>query len=154
MATFGQRLKELRIEKGLKQDELAKEIGTTFGTVSKWERDIRKPEFETLNRLCDYFQVSLSYLFGENTDRSYVPPIEDSIAIWEDDVTEEDLIRMVRMLTRISFPSLEIVRATITQAYKTDKRKGTLRRARENSEEYAGLVLQAADEMNRAGLDV
>ena len=154
MATFGQRLKELRNEKGLKQDELAKEIGTTFGTVSKWERDIRKPEFEKLNRLCDYFQVSLAYILGEDTDRSYVPPIEDTLAEWEDDVAEEDLIRMVRMLTRISLPSLEIVRATITQAYKTDKREGTLRRAKENSEEYAGLVMQAADEMDKSGLDV
>ena len=98
--------------------------------------------------------MSLSYLLGEDADRSYIPPSEDTLDVWEDDVVEEDLLRMVRMLTRISFPSLEIVRATITQAYKTDKKKGTLRRARENSEEYAGFVMQAVDEMDRSGMDL
>ena len=37
-----------------------------LGTVSVWERDQRKPDFEEIERWCDVFVVTLAYLLGMN----------------------------------------------------------------------------------------
>ena len=66
ITTFGSRLKELRMERGIRQDDLAELMGVTFGTVSKWERDIRKPDLPMLDKLCEEFKVPLGYLLGED----------------------------------------------------------------------------------------
>ena len=70
MTTFGSRLKELRMERGIRQDDLAELMGVTVGTVSKWERDIRKPDFPMLDKLCDEFKVTIGYLLGEDESRT------------------------------------------------------------------------------------
>lgn len=61
------RLSELRAEKNLNQDELAKIIGVDINTISRYERGLLKQvyiDFE--NRLCDYFGCSLDYLRGRS----------------------------------------------------------------------------------------
>ena len=61
---IGKRIKLLRIEKDLKQSELAKILNVTHSNVSKYERGEIEINFETLVTLCEYFEVSLDYLFG------------------------------------------------------------------------------------------
>jgi phage repressor protein C with HTH and peptisase S24 domain/DNA-binding XRE family transcriptional regulator len=59
--TFGERLKSARLEAGLKQSELASllEVGNT--AVSSWERDVSKPDLDTLTYMCGILGVSISY---------------------------------------------------------------------------------------------
>ena len=83
MPTLGKRLKELRREKGILQDDLARDIGVSKGTVSVWERDARKPEYDTLEQLCEYFQVNLGYLLGEDVDRALVQPSDEDLSEWQ-----------------------------------------------------------------------
>ena len=66
MATFGERLKELRQYKGITQRDIAKIFGRRWkSTVSNWEKDIRFPSNkDILIKLADYFDVSLDYLLG------------------------------------------------------------------------------------------
>jgi transcriptional regulator with XRE-family HTH domain len=49
--TLGQKLKKLRIEKGLTQKDLADQLHVTFQTISKWEGDTNEPDFSTLKEL-------------------------------------------------------------------------------------------------------
>ena len=70
ITTFGSRLKELRMERGVRQDDLAELMGVMFGTVSKWERDIRKPDLPMLDKLFEEFKVPLGYLLGEDVPRT------------------------------------------------------------------------------------
>lgn len=58
------RLKELRKEKGLTQQELAHEIGTTKLTVSNWENEKHVIKSDKAQSLADYFGVSVGYLLG------------------------------------------------------------------------------------------
>lgn len=61
------RLSELRAEKNLKQEELAKIINADINTISRYERGLLKQvyiDFE--NKLCDYFECSLDYLRGRS----------------------------------------------------------------------------------------
>ena len=62
--TFFERLKELRIEKGIGQVELARELNVSKGIISLWENGLREPKLSNLIALAKYFGVSLDYLAG------------------------------------------------------------------------------------------
>ena len=91
ITTFGSRLKELRMERGVRQDDLAELMGVMFGTVSKWERDIRKPDLPMLDKLFEEFKVPLGYLLGEDVPRTVDEPAKAEQCIWS--VSGEDVTR-------------------------------------------------------------
>ena len=62
--TFGNRLKELRLKKGLTQEELAMKIKMSKANVSKYELDSVEPSLETIKFLADFFGVTTDYLIG------------------------------------------------------------------------------------------
>ena len=64
MKGFGERLKELRIERGFTQKELAQKIGQSQSAVTYWEKNEQEPVISTLKKLCDLFDVSADYLLG------------------------------------------------------------------------------------------
>ena len=66
MIKFNERLKELRVEQGLSQIQLGKILGVSQRTISSWEADERRPDFETLEKIAKYFGVTTDYLLGLN----------------------------------------------------------------------------------------
>ena len=79
MDTFARRLKELRIEKRLTQEELAKRLGVTKSAISMYERGIRRPTFEIADLITDFFGVSINYLNGSSDDRGTYPRHGDDL---------------------------------------------------------------------------
>lgn len=63
---FGQRLRELRMERGVGQIELSKAIGVSKGIVSLWENGLREPTMSNLIAMARYFGVSIDYLVGND----------------------------------------------------------------------------------------
>lgn len=61
---FAQRLKELRTEKHLSTRELAKAIGVTNITISRWENNKSCATHDKVILLAQYFNVSADYLLG------------------------------------------------------------------------------------------
>ena len=61
---YGQRIKELRQEKGLTQAQLAEKITTTASTIGKYEREELQPNVETIKAICKFFGVTADYLIG------------------------------------------------------------------------------------------
>lgn len=61
---FSKRIKELRIEKQLRQSDIARAIGVTPATVTRWENDTQEPDYLTLALLAQFFDVSTDYLLG------------------------------------------------------------------------------------------
>ena len=61
---YGQRIKELRQEKGLTQAQLAEKITTTASTIGKYEREELQPNVETIKAICKFFAVTADYLIG------------------------------------------------------------------------------------------
>ena len=59
MKVFSERIKYLRTEKGLAQDDLAKELGVSNGIISLWENDLREPSMSSLIALAKFFHVSI-----------------------------------------------------------------------------------------------
>ena len=58
------RLKLLRKKKNLSQMRLSLELGMTQNSISRFETGIRKPDYDTLILIADYFHVSIDYLVG------------------------------------------------------------------------------------------
>lgn len=64
--SFGKRVKQLREERGLSRNELAKSLNITYAALSKYETDDRFPSEDILSRIADYFEVSVDNLIGRN----------------------------------------------------------------------------------------
>lgn len=65
---FGERLRSLREEKKITQKELAKLFKIAESTVSMYERGEREPNFEIVNKIANFFNVSTDYLLGRTDD--------------------------------------------------------------------------------------
>lgn len=64
------RLRELRIEKGLLQSDIAKIINKSERTVGFYETGERDMGTETLSKLSDFFNVSIDYILGKTDMRN------------------------------------------------------------------------------------
>lgn len=63
-----ERIRQLRIDKGLTQQELADTLGITQQAVGRWERGLATPDTSTLPRLADFFGVTVDYLLGRTDE--------------------------------------------------------------------------------------
>jgi len=64
MNKFAERLRELRVEKGLSQDDLAKATGISQDAISRWELKQRTATIDNVITLANFFKVSIDYLVG------------------------------------------------------------------------------------------
>ncbi len=62
--TIGERIKALRLEKGMTQDALAERLGVSAQAVSKWERGITYPDITLIRRLTEIFGITSDELLG------------------------------------------------------------------------------------------
>ena len=63
------RLRECRDIKNVTQRQVADYLGITVPAYTRYEMGQREPNISTLNRLADYFGVSLDYLAGRSDSR-------------------------------------------------------------------------------------
>lgn len=114
---FNIRLKELRNQKNMTQDELGKVLNVSGKTIGAWERDSRQPNIETINALANYFNVSTDYLLGRSEEKK--SPSEDrenkdlkkflednldnGMTFGDGEVTEEDREKLEIALTQIFY---------------------------------------------------
>ena len=68
---FKDRLRDLRLQRGYSQIELGKKLGLSNSAISMYERGERKPDFETLDLIADFFNVDVSYLLGKEIGSMY-----------------------------------------------------------------------------------
>lgn len=69
MANFHEILNELRVSKGVTQEEVANAIGVAKSTFAKYDRGEREPNFDTLKKIARYFGVTADYLLGLSNSR-------------------------------------------------------------------------------------
>lgn len=67
---FGERLKELRKEKGLLGKDLANLIDVEPATITNWEKGKRFPKDYMLIKIADFFNCSIDYLLGRTNNKS------------------------------------------------------------------------------------
>lgn len=67
MTTFGTRLRELRISKGLGQKEVGVIIDVSDSSIRKYETGDRTPTPDAIKKLASYFGVTVDYLIGNSS---------------------------------------------------------------------------------------
>lgn len=121
MKEFGERLKELRIERQMTQTELGQifenqKAQTTIGT---WESGRRQPSIEDIITIAQYFNVSVDWLFGLTNERKNIEAIKkeeeprelkeflnrNNILFNGAELNEEEKKRMVDILTGLFWDS-------------------------------------------------
>lgn len=87
---FAERLKKLRSEKGVMQKDVADYLGISSSAYGFYEQSKRQPDNETLQKLADYFNVSVDYLLGRSDIRN-VPFSADYFANIKGEIKPEDI---------------------------------------------------------------
>lgn len=76
--TFAQRLRDLRARENLTQQELADNTNIARSTLAMYEYGKRRPDFEILDKLADYFDVSFDYILGRSDNNTGYPGHTDT----------------------------------------------------------------------------
>lgn len=75
MNTFGKRIRSLRKALDLSQKDVSEKIGCSSKVLSNYELGKREPDFETIVKLCDFFNVTADYLLGRTDNPKYFKEI-------------------------------------------------------------------------------
>lgn len=102
MLTFGETLKNLRLEKELNQVEFAKIFNIAKGTVSNWENNNRFPDKEMLNKIADFFGVSVDYLLGRTEQKPLNKNSKFELTERDKLVIEKEAEKMIKNLEKAS----------------------------------------------------
>lgn len=98
---FAERIKQLRKEKGLTQTEFAKALGISGATVAMWETGKRRPSFEMMEKLTDFFDKNRGYLIGDSNDDASPTPTEEQVnlmGLWQVQEEYQDILRRYMLL--------------------------------------------------------
>lgn len=105
---FGDKLKELRINKQLSQDDLGDILGVRKSSISNWETNKATPTYDKLKEIAQYFNVTTDYLLGLNQDDvenlKKLKTLCKELGIWSDELNDmtiddfENAMKIVEML--------------------------------------------------------
>ena len=109
MATYSERLVELRTEKGISQKVAALELGVSQALLSHYEKGIREFNMDFLCRVADYYGVTTDYILGRTQSRTGLDSNE-----LED--REEDSVFNTRSIYRAAIMTHERMNAGSSQA--------------------------------------
>ena len=90
---IGDTLKRLRTKKGLTSEELCSKIGIKGGSYRNYERNDRKPDYDTLVKLADFYGVTTDYLLGRPTAQPPTDALEQLFTEKSFSALEEELLR-------------------------------------------------------------
>lgn len=74
--SLGERLYELRKKKGLSQEEVAEKLNVTRQSVSKWETDESKPDFDKIVPICELYEISTNELLNGTKEEKEEQEVE------------------------------------------------------------------------------
>jgi len=98
MADFANILKELRVNQGLSQTNLADRLGISKSAVSMYEQGRREPDFDVLRQIADIFHVEIDYLLGRSSAPETFEPVTIAAHLDTSDLTEDELDDVARYI--------------------------------------------------------
>lgn len=69
---LGDRLKRLRNQRGLSQEELSKRLHLSRGTYAHYEINKRQPDYVTLQKIADFYGVTTDHLLGRDEEKYFL----------------------------------------------------------------------------------
>jgi len=90
--TFSKVFNQLCEKNKVSYAKIAEYVGYSPQAVSKWGRGETEPNFETLDKLADYFNVSIDFLLGKSDIENVINPYETD--------TEKELYKKIKLLSK------------------------------------------------------
>ena len=87
--SLGERLYELRKSKHLSQEQVAEQLNVTRQTISKWETDESKPDFDKIVPICNLYGISSEQLLKGNVEEQEVVEEEKQVVINTNDIKKK-----------------------------------------------------------------
>jgi len=115
VSNFKTRLKELRKNEGYTQDELSKKLKISRSGLSAYEIGEREPDFTTLERIADFFNVDMGYLLGETEIKRKYTFVDDENFINENALNKimmtenKTMIEILNKISNMTNEELEIL---------------------------------------------
>lgn len=100
---FGELLARLRKEKGILQKELATYLNVTVATISNYEKGVHSPDYETLVKLADFFDVSTDYLLQRTDYRASISTLNKRLIV---NYTASELLNAIMELDEYNMKAL------------------------------------------------
>lgn len=119
---LGERIKSLRGEKHITQQQLADYLAVGKSTIGMWENEKREPDIETLVKIAEYFCVSIDYLAGK-TDQKLDDKTWDKYAAKFESAfnarLENDIVLVEQLFSDLPQLDQQIVCESIVPAIRT-----------------------------------
>lgn len=102
---LGNRIKILREELNIKQENLAKKVNVSPSAIGMYERDLREPNDEITLKLAEFFNVTTDYLLGKsdirNPEELKKVPFANAGGLNTEGLEEEDLLELQKQIDYI-----------------------------------------------------
>lgn len=119
---IGDVLKKLRLERKLTSEELCNKIGIKGGSYRNYERNDRKPDYDTLVKLADFYGVTTDYLLGR--DQLDQPPIDQLEKQFNMSVLEKRIINNYLSLPKeLRSDLMDFLQKSLKEAVDTENAK-------------------------------
>ena len=82
---IGDQITNLRVKENISREDLAKSLGISYWALSKYEKNARTPDPETLDKIANYFGVSVDYLLSRSK-------VDDILSIWRERIRNGETI--------------------------------------------------------------
>ena len=105
--SIGSRIKELRIKRGLTQEELARQIGVTKGAVANYENEISSPKIELMYKLFDVLQCDANYLHQDDMKSN----------VYKDSSTPEEFENIIKKYRALDDHGKDMVDTVLSKEY-------------------------------------
>lgn len=108
MNEFKDVFRYLRKRAGLTQVELAERLGLSKGMISMCENGERRPSYETLKTIADFFNVDMNYLLGFDLNSDLTPEAVEMAMMF--DLLSEESRTIITTLSKLLFEKEEAAR--------------------------------------------
>lgn len=92
---LGERLTRLRKDRNLTQTEIANRLHISRSTYAQYEVERRVPEYGTLEKMADFFEVSIDYLVGRTDERNRVLSEDARVTIDLLHLDDEEILKRI-----------------------------------------------------------
>ena len=119
---LGERIKSLRAEKRITQQQLSDYLAVAKSTIGMWENEKREPDIETLAKIAEYFCVSIDYLAGKTDQMIDVKTWDKYAAKFESSFNarlENDIVLVEQLFPDVPKDDLPIIADNIVPAIRT-----------------------------------
>ncbi len=100
MSRFSEKIKALRIKKGVTQTYLAEQLGITKQSYSLYELGKREPDFEMLSKIAKLFDTDMDYLIGNLENENEISDTKLKFALFGNADIDDEILADVKKVAQ------------------------------------------------------